>query len=49
MGMKNYEIVFCSLIVFIVSLKYGGCNKILRELVKYKFIAWERIKSEYFM
>lgn len=44
MGMKNYEIVFGSLIVFIVSFKYGGCNKVLRELVKYKFIVWECIK-----
>lgn len=44
MGMKNHEIVPCSLIASIASLKHGGCNKILRELVKHKLIAWERTK-----
>lgn len=45
MGMKNHEIVPCSLIASIASLKHGGCNKILRELVKHKLIAWERTKT----
>lgn len=49
MGMKNHEIVPCSLIASIASLKHGGCNKVLRELVKHKLIAWERTKSKYFM
>ncbi|XP_026310075.1 serine/threonine-protein kinase RIO2 isoform X1 [Piliocolobus tephrosceles] len=45
MGMKNHEIVPGSLIASIASLKHGGCNKILRELVKHKLIAWERTKT----
>ncbi|XP_045355232.1 serine/threonine-protein kinase RIO2 isoform X1 [Leopardus geoffroyi] len=44
MGMKNHEIVPCSLVASIASLKHGGCNKVLRELVKHKLIAWERTK-----
>uniref|UniRef100_A0A5F9C338 non-specific serine/threonine protein kinase n=1 Tax=Oryctolagus cuniculus TaxID=9986 RepID=A0A5F9C338_RABIT len=47
MGMKNHEIVPCSLIASIASLKHGGCNKVLRELVKHKLIAWERTKNIY--
>ncbi|XP_006867953.1 PREDICTED: serine/threonine-protein kinase RIO2 [Chrysochloris asiatica] len=45
MGMKNHEIVPCSLVASIASLKHGGCNKIVRELVKHKLIAWERTKT----
>ncbi|XP_021077101.1 serine/threonine-protein kinase RIO2 [Mus pahari] len=45
MGMKNHEIVPCSLVASIASLKHGGCNKILRELVKHKLIAWEHTKT----
>ncbi|ELV10167.1 Protein limb expression 1 like protein [Tupaia chinensis] len=45
MGMKNHEIVPCSLIASIASLKHGGCNKVLRELVKHKLVAWERTKT----
>nr|6FDN_A Chain A, Serine/threonine-protein kinase RIO2 [Homo sapiens]6FDN_B Chain B, Serine/threonine-protein kinase RIO2 [Homo sapiens] len=45
MGMKNHEIVPGSLIASIASLKHGGCNKVLRELVKHKLIAWERTKT----
>ncbi|CAJ0938766.1 unnamed protein product [Ranitomeya imitator] len=45
MGMKNHEIVPASLIASIASLKHGGCNKILRELVKHKLIAYERTKT----
>ncbi|XP_006885442.1 PREDICTED: serine/threonine-protein kinase RIO2 [Elephantulus edwardii] len=45
MGMKNHEIVPCSLIASIASLKHGGCNKVLRELAKHKLIAWERTKT----
>uniref|UniRef100_A0A6I8PC64 non-specific serine/threonine protein kinase n=1 Tax=Ornithorhynchus anatinus TaxID=9258 RepID=A0A6I8PC64_ORNAN len=47
MGMKNHEIVPCSLIASIASLKHGGCNKILRELVKHRLIAYERTKNIY--
>ncbi|XP_032844233.1 serine/threonine-protein kinase RIO2 isoform X1 [Tyto alba] len=45
MGMKNHEIVPASLIASIASLKHGGCNKILRELVKHKLLAYERSKT----
>ncbi|NXJ86190.1 RIOK2 kinase, partial [Trogon melanurus] len=45
MGMKNHEIVSASLIASIASLKHGGCNKILRELVKHKLLAYERTKT----
>ncbi|KAM6230390.1 serine/threonine-protein kinase RIO2 [Porphyrio hochstetteri] len=45
MGMKNHEIVPASLIASIASLKHGGCNKILKELVKNKLIAYERTKT----
>ncbi|KAG8456353.1 hypothetical protein GDO86_002218 [Hymenochirus boettgeri] len=45
MGMKNHEIVPASLIASIASLKHGGCNKILRELVKHKLISYERTKT----
>ncbi|XP_043558785.1 serine/threonine-protein kinase RIO2 [Chiloscyllium plagiosum] len=44
MGMKNHEIVPPSLIASISNLKHGGCNKILRELVKHKLLAYERTK-----
>uniref|UniRef100_A0A8C5M6C5 Serine/threonine-protein kinase RIO2 n=1 Tax=Leptobrachium leishanense TaxID=445787 RepID=A0A8C5M6C5_9ANUR len=45
MGMKNHEIVPASLIASIASLKHGGCNKVLRELVKHKLVAYERTKT----
>ncbi|XP_067838996.1 serine/threonine-protein kinase RIO2 isoform X2 [Heptranchias perlo] len=45
MGMKNHEIVPPSLIASISNLKHGGCNKVLRELVKHKLLAYERTKS----
>ncbi|XP_074526430.1 serine/threonine-protein kinase RIO2 [Halichoeres trimaculatus] len=45
MGMKNHEIVPVSLLSSIASLKHGGCNKILRELVKHKLIVYERTKT----
>ena len=44
MGMKNHEIVPVSLLSSIASLKHGGCNKILRELVKHKLVVYERSK-----
>nr|DBA23385.1 TPA: hypothetical protein GDO54_014301 [Pyxicephalus adspersus] len=47
MGMKNHEIVPASLIASIASLKHGGCNKVLRELVKHKLISYERTKNIY--
>ncbi|XP_068461504.1 serine/threonine-protein kinase RIO2 [Clinocottus analis] len=45
MGMKNHEIVPVSLLASIASLKHGGCNKILRELVKHKLVSYERSKA----
>ncbi|XP_019956354.1 serine/threonine-protein kinase RIO2 [Paralichthys olivaceus] len=45
MGMKNHEIVPVSLLSSIASLKHGGCNKILRELVKHKLVVYERSKA----
>ncbi|KFQ24678.1 PREDICTED: serine/threonine-protein kinase RIO2, partial [Merops nubicus] len=45
MGMKNHEIVPASLVASIASLKHGGCNKILRELVKHKLLAYEQTKT----
>ncbi|XP_075037413.1 serine/threonine-protein kinase RIO2 [Mixophyes fleayi] len=45
MGMKNHEVVPASLIASIASLKHGGCNKVLRELVKHKLVAYERTKT----
>nr|XP_033819806.1 serine/threonine-protein kinase RIO2 [Geotrypetes seraphini] len=45
MGMKNHEIVPASLIASIASLKHGGCNKVLRELVKHKLLVYERSKT----
>uniref|UniRef100_A0A8D0GDP5 Serine/threonine-protein kinase RIO2 n=1 Tax=Sphenodon punctatus TaxID=8508 RepID=A0A8D0GDP5_SPHPU len=45
MGMKNHEIVPASLIASIASLKHGGCNKIVRELVKHRLLAYERTKT----
>lgn len=46
MGMKNHEIVPVSLIASIASLRHGGCNKVLRELVRHKLLAYERTKSK---
>lgn len=46
MGMKNHEIVPVSLLSSIASLRHGGCNKILRELVKHKLVVYERTKSK---
>ncbi|NXN99128.1 RIOK2 kinase, partial [Rhinopomastus cyanomelas] len=45
MGMKNHEIVPASLLASIASLKHGGCNKILRELVKHRLLAYEQTKT----
>ncbi|XP_072289247.1 serine/threonine-protein kinase RIO2 [Eucyclogobius newberryi] len=45
MGMKNHELVPVSLLSSIASLKHGGCNKILRELVKHKLVMYERTKA----
>ncbi|XP_041643592.1 serine/threonine-protein kinase RIO2 [Cheilinus undulatus] len=45
MGMKNHEIVPVSLLSSIASLRHGGCNKILRELVKHKLVVYERTKT----
>ncbi|KAF4074309.1 hypothetical protein AMELA_G00238090 [Ameiurus melas] len=45
MGMKNHEFVPVNLIASIASLRHGGCNKVLRELVKHKLLAYERTKT----
>nr|XP_057927777.1 serine/threonine-protein kinase RIO2 [Doryrhamphus excisus] len=45
MGMKNHEIVPVSLLSAIASLKHGGCNKVLRELVKHKLVVYERTRN----
>ncbi|XP_062873719.1 serine/threonine-protein kinase RIO2 [Trichomycterus rosablanca] len=45
MGMKNHEIVPVSLIASIASLRHGGCNKVLRELVEHKLLAYEHTKT----
>ncbi|XP_030631911.1 serine/threonine-protein kinase RIO2 [Chanos chanos] len=45
MGMKNHELVPVSLIASIANLRHGGCNKVLRELVKHKLMAYERSKT----
>ncbi|CAL9708290.1 unnamed protein product [Knipowitschia caucasica] len=45
MGMKNHEIVPVGLLSSIASLRHGGCNKVLRELVKHKLVVYERTKS----
>ncbi|KAJ8405587.1 hypothetical protein AAFF_G00315670 [Aldrovandia affinis] len=45
MGMKNHEIVPVSLTSSIAGLRHGGCNKVLRELVKHKLVAYERTKT----
>ncbi|CAF1352651.1 unnamed protein product [Rotaria sordida] len=41
MGMRNHELVPLQLIAVIASLKHGGCHKILRELVRYKLVAYD--------
>lgn len=46
MAMKNHEIVPVSLLASIASLKHGGCNKILKELVKHKLLAYEHTKCK---
>ncbi len=39
--MRNHELVPLQLIAVIASLKHGGCHKILRELVRYKLVAYD--------
>ncbi|CAF1026118.1 unnamed protein product [Adineta steineri] len=41
MGMRNHELVPLQLLAVIASLKHGGCHKILRELVRYKLVAYD--------
>lgn len=41
MGMRNHELVPLELISVIASLQHGGCHKILRELVRYKLVAYD--------
>ncbi|CAF3705079.1 unnamed protein product [Rotaria sp. Silwood1] len=41
MGMRNHELVPLQLIAVIASLKHGGCHKVLRELVRYKLVAYD--------
>ncbi len=39
--MRNHELVPLHLIAVIASLKHGGCHKVLRELVRYKLVAYD--------
>lgn len=39
--MRNHELVPLQLIAVIASLKHGGCHKVLRELVRYKLVAYD--------
>ena len=41
MGMRNHELVPLQLLAVIASLKHGGCHKILRELVRYRLVAYD--------
>jgi RIO kinase 2 len=41
MGMRNHELVPLQLISVIASLKHGGCHKVLRELVRYRLVAYD--------
>ncbi|CAF1598631.1 unnamed protein product, partial [Adineta ricciae] len=41
MGMRNHELVPLQLLAVIASLKHGGCHKVLRELVRYKLVAYD--------
>jgi hypothetical protein len=45
MGMKNHEVVPLTLIASIASLRNGGCNKILKELVRHKLVAYDNGKG----
>lgn len=44
--MKNHEIVPLSLIASIASLRGGGCNKIIKEMIKHKLIGYSNGKSK---
>lgn len=44
MGMKNHEVVPLQLIASIASLRNGGCNKILKDLVRHKLVCFEHVK-----
>ncbi len=48
MGMKNHEVVPLVLIASIASLRNGGCNKILKELVRHKLVAYDNGKGTYY-
>ncbi|XP_020295303.1 serine/threonine-protein kinase rio2 [Pseudomyrmex gracilis] len=42
MGMKNHELVPACLAAQIANLRYGGVNKLLKELCKHKLLRYER-------
>lgn len=44
MGMKNHELVPSTIVTSIANLKYGGVNKVLKQLCKNKLVAYERGK-----
>ena len=46
MGMKNHEIVPLSLVASIASLRNGGCNKIIKELIRLRLVCFEHIKCK---
>ena len=43
--MKNHEAVPVNLVASIAGLKHGGCDKILRELVKHRLVSYEHRKG----
>ena len=43
--MKNHEAVPVNLVASIAGLKHGGCDKILRELVKHRLVCYEHRKG----
>ena len=43
--MKNHEAVPVNLVASIAGLKHGGCDKILRELVKQRLVCYEHRKG----
>ncbi|KAF3420377.1 hypothetical protein E2986_01174 [Frieseomelitta varia] len=45
MGMKNHELVPASLAAQIANLRYGGVQKLLKELCRHRLLSYERGKN----
>ena len=43
MGMKNHDVVPVELIGSIAGLKHGGCNKVIKTLLRYKVCQYCRV------